>query len=159
MNILQKFLQLENNDILNKIYSYLGKHPIIEKTRLKDAITTYTMRLKTDFDYQYYSTSNNKKTFSYFYFNNLRNVREYKIYIKNKKKYEIKCRYSRIKYGFNKVADSFNEVANEYDKLLYYYDNNLLFDYEEFNNLQIFSNFYFYNLKIYKLIVSHRQNF
>ena len=74
MNILQKFLQLENNDILNKIYSYLGKHPIIEKTRLKDAITTY-------------STSDNKKTFSYFYFNNLRNVREYKKYIKNKKKY------------------------------------------------------------------------
>ena len=31
MNILQKFSQLENNDILNKIYSYLDKHPIVEK--------------------------------------------------------------------------------------------------------------------------------
>ena len=48
MNILQNFLQLENNYVLNKIYSYLGKHPIVEKTRLTDAITTYTMRLKTD---------------------------------------------------------------------------------------------------------------
>ena len=52
MNILNKCLQIENNDILNKIYSYLGKHPIVEKTRLTDAITKYTMILKTDFDYQ-----------------------------------------------------------------------------------------------------------
>jgi len=35
MNILQKFSQFENNDILNKIYSYLGEHPIIEKTNFK----------------------------------------------------------------------------------------------------------------------------
>ena len=61
MNILQKFLQLENNDILNKIYNFLGKHPIVEKTRLTDAITKNTMLLKTDFDYQYYSTPDNKK--------------------------------------------------------------------------------------------------
>ena len=46
MNILQKFSQLENNDILNKIYSYLGKHPIVEKTRLTDVITKYTMILE-----------------------------------------------------------------------------------------------------------------
>ena len=64
MNILQKFLQLENNDILNKIYSNLGKHPIIEKTRLKDSITTYTMRLNKEI----YFTPDN--TFSNFYFNN-----------------------------------------------------------------------------------------
>ena len=139
MNILHKFLQLENNDILIKIYSYLGKHPIVEKTRLTDAITKYTMILKTDFDYTYYCTPDNKKTFSYFYFDNLRNVRRIKKY----KKDQIKCRYSRINYVFNEVAD-------EYDELLYYYDNNLLFDYEEFNNLQIFYNFYFYNLNIYK---------
>ena len=43
MNILQKNLQLENNDILNKIYNYLGKHLIVEKTRLTDAITKYSM--------------------------------------------------------------------------------------------------------------------
>ena len=61
MNILQKLLQLENNDILNKIYSYLGKHPIVEKTRLTDAITKYTMILKTDFDYTYFCTPDNKK--------------------------------------------------------------------------------------------------
>ena len=65
MNILQNFLQLENNDILNKIYNYLGKHPIVEKTSLKDAITTYTMRLNRE----------PYNTFSNFYFNNLRNVR------------------------------------------------------------------------------------
>ena len=80
MNILQKFLQLENNYILNKIYNYLGKHTTVEKTRLTDAITKYTMILKTDYDYQYYSTPDNKKTFPYFYFNNLTNVREYKKY-------------------------------------------------------------------------------
>ena len=74
---------------------------------------------------------------SYFYFDNLRNVRRIKKY----KKDQIKYRYSRINYGFNEVAD-------EYDELLFYYDNNLLFDYEESNNLQIFSNFYFYNLNI-----------
>ena len=148
MNILQTFLQLENNDILNKIYNYLGKHPIVEKTRLTDVITKYTMILKTDYDYTYYYTPANKKTFSYFYFNNLRNVRRIKKY----KKRQIKYRYSRIN-------DGFNEVADEYDELLFYYDNNLLFDYEESNNLQIFSNFYFYNLNTYKLIVSHRQNF
>ena len=68
MNILQKFLQLENNDILNKIYSYIGKHSIVEKTTLTDVITKYTMLLKTDFDYTYYYTPANKKTFSYFYF-------------------------------------------------------------------------------------------
>ena len=78
MNILQKFLQLENNDILNKIYNYLGKHPIVEKTRLTDAITKYTMIFFTDFDYTYYCTPDNKKTFSYFYFDNLRNVRRKK---------------------------------------------------------------------------------
>ena len=38
MNILQNFLQLGNNDILNKIYNYLGKHPIIEKTNFKKII-------------------------------------------------------------------------------------------------------------------------
>ena len=103
------------------------------------------MILKTYFDYY---TPANKKTFSYFYFDNLRNVRKNKKY----KKDEIKYRYSRINYGFNKVAD-------EYYELLYYYDYHLLFDYEESNNLQIFSNFYFYNLNIYKLIVSHIQNF
>ena len=148
MNILQKFSQLENNDILNKIYSYLGKHSIVEKTRLIDVITKYTMILKTDFDYTYYCTPDNKKTFSYFYFNNLRNI------IRNKKyqKRQIRYRYLIINDGFNKVSD-------EYDELLFYYDNNLLFDYEESNNLQIFSNFYFYNLNIYKLIVSHIQNF
>ena len=43
-------------------------------------------------------------------------------------------------------------IADEYNDLLFYYDNDLLFDYEESNNLKIFSNFYFYNLKIYKLI-------
>ena len=66
MNILQNFLQLENNDILNKIYNDLGKHPTVEKTRLKDAITTYTMRLNSE----------PYNTFSNFYFNNLRNVRK-----------------------------------------------------------------------------------
>ena len=148
MNILQKLSQLENNYILNNIYCYLGKHPIVEKTRLTDVITKYTMILKTDIDYSYYYNRDNKKTFSYFYFDNLRNVRRIKKY----KKDQIKYRYSRINYGFNEVAD-------EYDELLFYYDNNLLFDYEESNNLQIFSNFYFYNLNIYKLIVSHIQNF
>ena len=148
MNILQKFSQLENNDILNKIYSYLGKHPIVEKTRLTDVITKYTMTLKTDFDYKYYCTPANKKTFSYFYFDNLRNVRRKKRYEKRR----MRCRYHIINYVFDKISD-------EYDELLFYYDNNLLFDYEEYNNLQIFSNFYFYNLNIYKLIVSHIQNF
>ena len=66
MNILQKFSQLENNDILNKIYSYLGKHPIVEKTRLTDAITKYKMILKTDIDYTYYCTPDNKKHFHIF---------------------------------------------------------------------------------------------
>ena len=144
MNILQKFSQLENNDILNKIYSYLGKHPIVEKTRLTDVITKYTMIVKTDIDYN----RDNKKTFSYFYFDNLRNV----IRKKTSEKRRMRCRYHIINYVFDKISD-------EYDELLFYYDNNLLFDYEESNNLQIFSNFYFYNLNIYKLIVSHIQHF
>ena len=127
MNILQTFLQLENNDILNKIYNYLGKHPIVEKTRLKDAITTYTMRLNSE----------PYNTFSNFYFNNLRNVR------KNKK--ERLRHYRELNYGFY-------NVTYEYNDYLFYYDNDLLFDYEESNNLKIFSNFYFYNLNIYKLI-------
>ena len=148
MNILQKLLQLENNDILNKIYNYLGKHPIVEKTRLTDVIIKYTMILKTDYDYTNYCTPANKKTFSYFYFNNLRNI----IRIKKYKKRQIRYRYSIIN-------DAFEDVACEYIELLFYYNNNLLFDYEESNNLQIFSNFYFYNLNIYKLIVSHIQNF
>ena len=137
MNILQKHLQLENNDILNKIYNYLGKHPIVEKTRLTDVITKYTMILKTDIDYTYYCTPDNKKTFSYFYFDNLRNIRNYK---KDKK--------DQIKYQYSRINSVFKEVAYEYIELLFYYDNNLLFDYEESNNLQIFSNFYFYNLNI-----------
>ena len=131
MNILQKFLQLENNDILNKIYNYLGKHPIVEKTRLKDAITTYTMRLNSE----------PYNTFSNFYFKNLRNVR------KNKKE-----RLRHIKYRYRELNYGFYNVTYEYNDLLFYYDNDLLFDYEESNNLKIFSNFYFYNLKIYKLI-------
>ena len=80
MNILQKFSQLENNDILNKIYSYLGKHPIVEKSRLTDLITKYTMILKTDIDYSYHYNRDNKETFSYFYFDNLRSVRRIKKY-------------------------------------------------------------------------------
>ena len=144
MNILQKFSQLENNDILNKIYSYLGKHPIVEKTRLTDVITKYTMILKTHHDYRNYLTPANKKTFSYFYFENLRSIRR-----------SIKYEKNRIKRNYSKLNDEFDDVVDEYYKLLFYYDNNLLFDYEESNNLQIFSNFYFYNLNIYKLIVSH----
>ena len=144
MNILQKFSQLENNDILNKIYSYLGKHPIVEKTRLTDVITKYTMILKTDYDYINYCTPSNKKIFSYFYFENLRSIRR-----------SIKYEKNRIKRNYSKLNDEFDDVVDEYYKLLFYYDNNLLFDYEESNNLQIFSNFYFYNLNIYKLIVYH----
>ena len=83
-------------------------------------------------------------TFSNFYFNNLRNVR------KNKKE-----RLRHIKYRYRELNYGFYNVTYEYNDLLFYYDNNLLFDYEESNNLQIFSNFYFYNLNIYKLIVSH----
>ena len=147
MNILQKLLQLENNYILNNIYCYLGKHPIVEKTRLKNIITKYTL-IKKDINYINDYISKNKKTFSYFYFDNLRNVRSKKIYEKRR----MRRRYHIINYAFDKVAD-------EYIELLFYYNNNLLFDYEESNNLQIFSNFYFYNLNIYKLIVSHIQNF
>ena len=70
-----------------------------------------------------------------------------------------KARLRRIKYYYGELNYGFNKVTDEYDELLFYYDNNLLFDYAESNNLQIFSNFYFYNLNIYKLIVSHIQNF
>ena len=75
MNILQTFLQLENNDILNKIYNYLGKHPIIEKTRLTNAITTYRMKLNKSI--LLYSISDIGKK-NHIYFNNLRNVRKIK---------------------------------------------------------------------------------
>ena len=149
MNILQKLLHLENNDILNKIYSYIGKHPIVEKTRLTGLITEYTMILKTGINYySYHYNPNKKKTFSYIFFDYLRNVRRIE-----------RCKKRRIRRRYRIINDAFEKVADEYIELLFYYNNNLLFDYEESNNLQIFSNFYFYNLNIYKLIVSHIQNF
>jgi hypothetical protein len=35
MNILNKFINLENNDVCNKIYTYIGIHPLIKITNLK----------------------------------------------------------------------------------------------------------------------------
>ena len=38
MNILNKFINLENNDVCNKIYTYIGIHPLIEITGFKKII-------------------------------------------------------------------------------------------------------------------------
>ena len=61
MNILNKFINLENNDVCNKIYTYIGVHPIIKITILKKIIDIY------DDTNEFYN--NNYMSFKDYYFN------------------------------------------------------------------------------------------
>ena len=51
--------KLNNNNIINLIYSYLGEHPIVENTDITDSIDNWNF---TD-------DMENEYTFSFYYFN------------------------------------------------------------------------------------------
>ena len=120
MNILQKLSYLENNDILNKIYSYLGKHPIVEKTKLTNIITKYTLLKKDKKLYYYYVYARyniNQNEFPYFYFDYLKNERR-------NRRYE-KRRIYKIMDSILYQIKSISNIKNHFKKysILYYMDN------------------------------------
>ena len=109
MNILQKLSHLENYNIVNKIYSYIGKHPIVEKTKLSVIINQYRLLKQNNelADYYRYPRNNiNQNEFPYFYFNYLqrdifiRTMLDIKNVLKS---------YSRVYYMDNPV-DSEEEI-------------------------------------------------
>ena len=53
MNVLQQFINLEYYDICNKIYTYLGPHPIVEKTDLKKIINKWDYLQASFVDYYF----------------------------------------------------------------------------------------------------------
>ena len=64
MNVLQQFINLEYIDICHKIYAYIGAHPIVLNTDLKNKMIIYN-----DFENENDEDDFND-TFADYYFNN-----------------------------------------------------------------------------------------
>ena len=53
--------KINNNNIINLIYSYLGEHPIVKNTDITDSIDNWNFDCTDDIENEY--------TFSFYYFN------------------------------------------------------------------------------------------
>ena len=62
MDIIYKLItKIEDNNIINLIYSYLGEHPIVQNTNITDSIDNWNFDLCTD-------DMKDEYTFSFYYF-------------------------------------------------------------------------------------------
>ena len=63
MDIIYSLIKkIDDNNVINLIYSYLGEHPIIENTDISDSIDNWNFDLCND-------DMEDEYTFSFYYFN------------------------------------------------------------------------------------------